>query len=146
MARRQPSTPEQNIVETILQTLWALFTLPFKNRTKGLDSGTAALLSSHWHGVSEFMRSPETEAMAISEADKLLDAALQAIELPGNNMGERLRAAEARWGRDFSNRVWRAHKLRNQIAHEVGITLAPGQANMAVNTFREALKRLGVPL
>lgn len=146
MARRSPSTPEQNVVETILQTLWALFTLPFKNKVKGLDSGTAALLSSHWHGVDDLMRTPETQAMAISEADKLLDAALQAIQLPGNNMGERLRAAETRWGRDFSNQVWRAHKLRNQLAHEVGVVLAPGQAGMAVNTFRQALKKLGVPL
>lgn len=146
MARRQQYTPESNAAESILQTLWALITLPFKNRTKGMDAGTAALLSSHWSGVQDLMSNPGTEAMAVTEADKLLDAALQAIHMSGNTMGERLRAAEARWGRDFSNRVWYAHKLRNQLAHEVGMRLAPGQATTAVSTFREALKKLGVPL
>lgn len=147
MNQRQRHTPEQSAVESVLSTLWALLTLPFKgSRSRGIDAGTAALLSSHWQEVSDLLANPSTEGVAVSEADKLLDAALQAINLPGERMADRLKAAEGRWGREFSNEVWRAHKLRNQLAHEVGMQLAPGQAKIAVSTFQRALRYLGVPV
>ena len=146
MARRQQGTPESNAVEVILRTLWELFTLPFKNRTKGMNPSTAAVLAQHWGGVTDLLSSQSTEAMAVSEADKLLDAAMQALNLPGDRMADRLKAAEGRLGRDLANQVWRAHKLRNQLAHEVGARLAPGQARVAISAFQKALRVLGVPI
>ncbi len=144
--RHQRSTPEQSAVESILGTLWALITLPFKNKSKGLDATTVATLSQHWGGVVDLLNNPTTEAMAISEADKLLDHAMQAVNLAGNTMAERLKSAEGRFGRELTNEVWRSHKLRNQLAHEVGIQLAPGQARVAIMGFQKALRNLGVPV
>jgi hypothetical protein len=147
MSRRRPTaTPEQSFVEGFFSTLWALISLPFKNKTKGLSDAEARELASHWEAVTDMAAVPATQAMAISEADKLLDATMRALNLPGTKMSERLRAAEPRLGRDLSNEVWRAHKLRNQIAHEVGHRVSEREVNQALNAFARALRILGVPV
>jgi hypothetical protein len=147
MARRRPqATPEQSFVETLLSTLWALFTLPFKKGPATLGSAEARELAAHWTAVTDMAAVPATQAMAISEADKLLDATMRALNLPGNKMADRLRAAEGKLGRDLTNDVWRAHKLRNQLAHEVGARVAPNQVEDALRTFARALRTLGVPV
>ena len=57
----------------------------------------------------------------IIEADKLLDKAMIEMGMPGKTMGDRLK----RTGDRFSNLngVWRAHKLRNAIAHEADLEI-----------------------
>jgi hypothetical protein len=78
---------------------------------------------------------------AINEADKLLDYAMRQKGYPGETMGERLKSA----GRDLTNRdaTWRAHKLRNALAHEVAFDLVPSQAKEALADFERALRDLG---
>lgn len=79
--------------------------------------------------------------VAVIEADKLLDKALNEMGLPGKTMGERLKRA----GGYFSqvNSVWYAHKIRNQIAHEHGFSVDYNQAKHALSSFKQALKDLG---
>lgn len=79
--------------------------------------------------------------VAVIEADKLLDKALNEMGLPGKTMGERLKRA----GGYFSqvNSVWYAHKMRNQIAHEHGFSVDYNQAKHALSSFKQALKDLG---
>ena len=79
--------------------------------------------------------------MAVVEADKLLDRALIEIGARGRTMGERLKWA----GNRFSevNYVWYAHKLRNQIAHEVNFRISYNEAKRALGNFQQALKDLG---
>jgi hypothetical protein len=146
MARRPQTSPESNVVESILRTLWDLLKFLFGSKGKSLNAAAGRELAGHWSQVTALLENPATEGMAISEADKLLDAAFRALGLPGDRMSDRLRAAEGRLGRSLSNEVWRAHKLRNQLAHEVGAQLAPGQARVAVRTFEAALRALGVPV
>lgn len=83
---------------------------------------------------------------AIAEADKLLDHALRQSGIPGDTMGERLKAARSRFAQDRStyDAVWRAHKLRNALAHEVGFDLVPSQAREAIQDFKRGLTVLGV--
>lgn len=78
---------------------------------------------------------------SINEADKLLDHVLKQSGYPGNTMGDRLKLA----GKRFSdtNSIWRAHKLRNALAHEVGFDLVPSQAKEALKDFEAGLKDLG---
>ena len=84
---------------------------------------------------------PATYAMTIINGDKLLDKALIEMGAPGKTMGERLK----RVGGKFSdvNAVWRAHKLRNVIAHEDSSDLSYRQASNAVAIYKQALKDLG---
>ena len=75
------------------------------------------------------------------EGDKLLDKAMIEMGIPGKTMGDRLKRA----GEKFTdtNAVWRAHKLRNVIAHEEDLDLSYRQASSAVAIYKQALKDLG---
>ena len=82
-----------------------------------------------------------TYPIVIIEADKLLDKALMEMGVPGKTMGDRLK----RSGDKFTNinAVWRAHKLRNAIAHETDLEIGYKQALNAIAIYKQALKDLG---
>jgi hypothetical protein len=84
---------------------------------------------------------PATYMTTIIESDKLLDKALMEMGAPGKTMGERLK----KYGSRFSNlnAVWRAHKLRNVIAHESDASISYKQAQNALTIYKQALKDLG---
>lgn len=84
---------------------------------------------------------PASFIVSIINGDKLLDKALIEMGVPGKTMGDRLK----RSGDRFSNlnAVWRAHKLRNTIAHESDLEISYKQAYNALAVYRQALKDLG---
>ena len=84
---------------------------------------------------------PATFMTTIIEADKLLDKAMIEMGAPGKTMGDRLKKI----GSKFTNLngVWRAHKLRNVIAHESDIEITYKQAFNALAIYKQALKDLG---
>ena len=86
------------------------------------------------HSVATFMTT-------VIEADKLLDKAMIEMGVPGKTMGERLKKC----GDKFThlNAVWRAHKLRNALAHEAGLEITYKQAYNALQVYKQALKDLG---
>ena len=77
----------------------------------------------------------------VIDGDKLLDKAMVEMGLPGKNMGERLKKS----GDKFTdiNAVWRAHKLRNALAHEDDLEITYRQAQAALAIYKQALKDLG---
>ena len=77
----------------------------------------------------------------VIEADKLLDKALIEMGVPGKTMGERLKKC----GDKFThlNAVWRAHKLRNALAHESDLEISYKQSYNALQVYKQALKDLG---
>ena len=91
------------------------------------------------NGLSK--ESPASWKVTIIEADKLLDKALIEMGVPGKTMGDRLK----RRGDKFQhlNSVWRAHKLRNYIAHESGFEISYKQAFNALKIYKQALIDLG---
>ncbi len=84
---------------------------------------------------------PATYMTTIIEADKLLDKALMEAGAPGKTMGDRLKRSGGRF--TDINAVWRAHKLRNAIAHESGLEVGYKQAANALAIYKQALKDLG---
>jgi len=79
--------------------------------------------------------------LAVMNADKLLDQALQERGMRGKTMGERMKAANSIF--TDNNGVWSAHKLRNRIAHESDVMVRYDDARYALANFRKALKDLG---
>ncbi len=77
---------------------------------------------------------------SLNEADKLLDHVMKQAGYSGEKMAERLKLAGPRF--TDKNAVWRAHKLRNALAHEIGFDLVPSQAKEALRDFEQALKDL----
>ena len=94
-------------------------------------------------GIENKLRQDNTATYmtTIIEADKLLDKAMIEMGVAGKTMGDRLK----RIGGRFSdvNAVWRAHKLRNAIAHESDVEVSFKQASNALATYKQALKDLG---
>ncbi|MBQ3476133.1 hypothetical protein IJH26_01310 [Candidatus Saccharibacteria bacterium] len=84
---------------------------------------------------------PSTFTATMIEADKLLDKALVEMGIPGKTMGDRLKKAGGRF--ENINSVWRAHKLRNVIAHESDANVTYKQVYNALQIYKQALKDLG---
>ena len=80
-------------------------------------------------------------SIVIIEADKLLDKAMHEMGVPGKTMGDRLKHSGSKF--NDINAVWRAHKLRNAIAHESDLEIGFKQANTALSIYKQALKDLG---
>ncbi len=79
-------------------------------------------------------QNPSDWRLAIIEADIILNDLLDKLQLPGDTMGEKLKAVEPS---DFTTieSAWEAHKARNVIAHE--------GSNILLNQ-REALRILSL--
>lgn len=84
---------------------------------------------------------PVTYSLVIINGDKLLDKAMVEMGIPGKTMGDRLKRGGGRFTN--LNAVWRAHKLRNTIAHEVDLEVGYKQAVNALEIYKQALKDLG---
>lgn len=84
---------------------------------------------------------PATFVTSVINADKLLDKALIEMGIPGKSMGDRLKHSPEKFS-DI-NSVWRAHKLRNALAHEPDIEITYRQAAGALLAYKQALKDIG---
>lgn len=84
---------------------------------------------------------PASCSLAVIEADKLLDRAMNEAGIPGKTMGDRLKRANQRFSN--INAVWNAHKLRNTIAHEPDFEITYEKASNALDVYKKALKDLG---
>ncbi len=84
---------------------------------------------------------PASFQVAIISGDKLLDKAMIEMGVSGKTMGDRLKKVGGRLTN--LNAVWRAHKLRNAIAHETDLEISYKQASNALAIYKQALKDLG---
>ena len=57
--------------------------------------------------------------LAVIEADKLADMVLRKAGIKGESMAERLRGVEKIVDRSVYQRMWEAHKVRNELVHEI---------------------------
>ncbi len=96
-----------------------------------------------WQVVDNLMKSGELVSLrlAVMEADKILDEVLKSMSMPGTTFAERLKFASHKYYR--LKKVWWAHKIRNQLAHETTFNLQKGQARSAVKDFYRALREIG---
>lgn len=95
-----------------------------------------------WQRIEQLQAQGEAGwQLAVMEADKLLDQALRQSGYHGEKMGERLKNASKAFGN--TDDVWRAHKLRNRLAHEQDVRLDSGTVSQALRQFSAALKDLG---
>jgi hypothetical protein len=72
----------------------------------------------------------------ILDADTVIAELLGALGYTGS-MGDKLKSAGKRLPNE--NALWRAHKLRNRIAHEPGLRVSQAEAAEAMRAFRTTL-------
>jgi hypothetical protein len=110
-----------------------------KSKKKKWSKSDTDFFSKQWRFITE---KKQTDPLhAIMDADKLIDKALSKKGYQGS-LGEKLKKAKSLFS--DNNGLWQAHKLRNQIAHELDIKLKPQQVESALRSFRKALQDLGL--
>ena len=120
----------------------------YKSGTNNDDQPSAfnvGLVQSKWAEITAMKNAgPSGLKTALYEADKLLDYCMVGKGFKGETMGERLKSG----GHQFSNinAVWNAHKLRNELAHNVEHDLVPVQVEQAITSLGNAIRELGVTI
>jgi len=96
-----------------------------------------------WQRIKKRMRKGwEAEAkLAIIEADNLLDELLKRMGYVGESLGERLKQLDEKVLPNI-NRVWDAHKIRNNIVHDPDYRLSFDRAREIIQIYEEAFKNL----
>ena len=126
--------------------MW-LFDLFFKKSTKRriITVETKEKVQRDWKNVEILLsqKGPSQLRQALITADKSLDNALRDI-VDGETMGERLKNAENLFEKDEYNRVWEAHKIRNNLVHESGYEPPYFVVTKAVQDLKEGLEKVGV--
>lgn len=105
-------------------------------------AGNPATLK-HWTSIVHRANTgtPENLRWAVMEADALVDHVLRQRGVAGESMSERLQ--NARWaGSKIIDKVFDAHRLRNELAHTPGYQMSSKQAEKALFSFRDFLKEL----
>ncbi len=124
--------------------------LPKFNTRKRPVEETPALrdnvVRERWQTIARKFSSgtPDAAREAVVEADALVDAVLKNnLELPGEHLADRLASLESE---DVAtlNRVWRAHRMRNDLVHTPGFTLSVEEAQNALDDYEAFLKEMGI--
>ena len=112
-------------------------TVAWKFRAKKLRAEAAAAVAKAWrHAVQQ-----PNPTLRVIEADKVLDEALRLSGFNGS-LGDKLKKAGPRFG-DI-DAVWRAHKLRNSLVHELQKVPSQPETDRAMKAFETALRELGM--
>jgi hypothetical protein len=113
--------------------------------THSVKAETVSKIQSDWATVNILLsqKSPTQLKQALITADKAMDNALRDI-VPGETMGDRLKAAQNRFDQVTYNKIWEAHKLRNSVVHESGFEPPYFMLTDGVQKLKKGLEALGV--
>ena len=81
--------------------------------------------------------------LAIIEADKLLDEVFKRMGYKGKDMGERLKQM-TQDQLSTLNDVWKAHKARNLLSHDMTYHISFSEAQWVIQTYEDTLKELQI--
>jgi hypothetical protein len=119
--------------------------LHLKEKTKRIFTLRTEVFRERWQSVIRRfnLSSPESMRLAIIEADGVVDAILKEVGVPGEHMADRLMKI-APESLSSLNRLWRAHRLRNELVHTPGFTLSAEEAKAAMEDYESFLKEIGI--
>jgi len=109
----------------------------YRRSGRKMSPRAAASIRKQW---KEIIRQKDMRH-AIMDADKLLDHALYQMGYRGN-LGAKLKKAGPRFTK--VNKVWAAHKVRNNIAHQINYKVDEKTYRSAMLGFKEAFKDLKI--
>lgn len=101
------------------------------------------LILKHWTSIVKKANTgvPENLRSAIVESDALVDLFLRQSGFSGDTMADRLSQISKDRVKSL-DRLWDAHRLRNEIAHTPGFVVSVPQAEKALMAFRDFLKEM----
>ena len=126
------------VVLTVLVDILIIVNILKWKKSKKLSANDQEYVKLNWRKVMEYLDSDSNKS--VIEADKILSYVLQKKGYTGS-VGDQLKASES----FFTNldSVWRAHKLRNRLAHEIG-NVEYFEAKKAIDGFKRGIIDLGV--
>jgi len=86
---------------------------------------------------------PNSYIVAIIEADKIMDEVLQRLGLKGMHTADRLEAL-ASWDLKSVDKLWRVHKIRNELVHTPDFNLSYQDAKEVLGGYESFFKEIGV--
>lgn len=87
-------------------------------------------------------RDPLILSTLVIEADKLLGFTMEMLHIKGKTVGDRLKNAKPIFDKSLYNRIWQAHKIRNQIAHEQNFSGKPSDLKNSIQTLITGIRVL----
>ncbi|HSX39528.1 MAG TPA: hypothetical protein VLI92_02975 [Candidatus Saccharimonadales bacterium] len=106
---------------------------------------TESKIKAEWQNIDALLKqkSPSQLKQALISADKCLDNALRDV-VAGETMGERLKNAKNKFDVITYNKIWEAHKVRNNLVHEAGYEPPYFVIQQAVDNLKNGLIVLGL--
>ena len=126
--------------------MWLTDLLFGKKRMRGsVNVLTRQNIEMEWKNIDVMLKQkgPSQLRLALITADKTLDNALRDM-VDGDTLGDKLKNASEIFDKETLNKIWEAHKLRNNLVHESGFEPPYFVVTEAVQNFRSALYILGV--
>ncbi len=109
----------------------------YRRYSKKLPAGTVQQIQGQWKQII----AQDDYRHAIMDADKLLDYALSQMGLKGS-LGAKLKKSPQLF--TSINDVWRAHKVRNNIAHQIDYQVDAKTYKQTMLYFKQAFKDLKI--
>ena len=101
--------------------------------------------NERWEHVLQYLASPSESdwKLAILEADSMLEDLTDQLELEGENLGDRLKAADVAKFKTLDN-AWEAHLVRNRIAHDGSqFEITQHEANRIITLYENVFREFG---
>lgn len=126
--------------------LFTFFSKILNNRAS-VSTETSDKIRRDWANINNLLKgkSPSQLRQALITADKTLDNALREI-VDGKTLGERLINAKNKFDPITYNKLWDAHKIRNNLVHEADYEPPYFVLEEAVNKLKRGLIELHVKL
>lgn len=101
-------------------------------------------LDASWQSASTLWASGEQsqKKQAIIQADSSFDQALKQAGVSGGSMGERIKNIRGLLDYPLYNRLWEAHKKRNELVHEADSFVAHWDRADYLATYKQVARQL----
>lgn len=113
-------------------------------KAKSIKAETKEKIISDWRAIDAQIKggTPSQLKQALITADKTLDNILRDM-FEAEKMADRLKIAKDYFDYDLYQRVWDAHKMRNNIVHESGYDPSHILIEKSIRDLRKAVSTLG---
>ncbi len=125
-----------------MRPTWVVWPKQIK-KTKQLQN---TMIKDRWAAVVKkfAIGTPEAARVSVIEADAVVDAVLKSnMQLPGEHLADRLSNLASDQVKSL-DRVWRAHRIRNELVHTPGFILSINDAHKALEDYEAFLKEVGI--
>lgn len=118
---------------------------PTSSGAKKIYTLRDALFKERWTNVAKKIAvgTPDAFKVAIIDADKLVDDVLKQLGFAGEHMADRLEKI-APQDLQSLERIWRAHRLRNNLVHTPGFQISGFEAKKSLADYEAFLREVKV--